>query len=347
MLVYTIPPKKMLTLNLLDILRTYTDSEHRLAQKEIAQILEQDYQMKVDRKTIRRNLMDLVDCGYDIEYSEVERTNKEGEPDTMTSDWFIHREFEDSEVRLLIDSILFSNHIPSKQRKQLIEKLKRLSNKYFNSRVKHVSSLPEAKTVNKQLFYNIELIDEAINESKQVCFSYGHFGVDGILHPRLKEDGSIKRYTVDPYQLVATNGRYYLIAHNELFDTLSHFRIDRILDIEVLDVKATPLKTLHHYENGLDLPKHMAEHLYMFTGEGQRVRLKVNKDKLNEVYDWFGEGLAFANETEDEVEVLVTANENAMLFWALQFSDLVEILEPAALRERLFEAGNAIATKYR
>ena len=36
---YTKQPKKMLIINILDILKKYTDEDHRLSQKEISDIL--------------------------------------------------------------------------------------------------------------------------------------------------------------------------------------------------------------------------------------------------------------------------------------------------------------------
>ena len=49
-MMYTIPPKKLIIINILDILNKYTDVEHTLSQKEIQQKLESEYSMKVDRK---------------------------------------------------------------------------------------------------------------------------------------------------------------------------------------------------------------------------------------------------------------------------------------------------------
>ena len=65
---YTAQPKKMLIMNILDILKKYTDENHRLSQKEIADILKSEYDMTVDRKAVKRNLMNLIDFGYEIEY---------------------------------------------------------------------------------------------------------------------------------------------------------------------------------------------------------------------------------------------------------------------------------------
>ena len=152
---YTAQPKKMLNINILEILKKYSDENHRLNQKEIIDLLESEYRMTVDRKAVKRNLMNLLDFGYELEYTETIRTNKKGEQETLYSDWYLVRDFTDAELRLLIDSLLFSKHIPYSQCKELIEKLEGLSNKYFKSKVKHIRNLPQKMPNNKQIFYNI------------------------------------------------------------------------------------------------------------------------------------------------------------------------------------------------
>ena len=64
---YTKQSKKLIIINILDILKKYTDEDHRISQKEIMDILEQEYGMKVERKTVKRNLMNLIDFGYLVE----------------------------------------------------------------------------------------------------------------------------------------------------------------------------------------------------------------------------------------------------------------------------------------
>ena len=75
---YTIQPKKLLIINILDILKKYTDVNHRLSQKEIVEMLQKEYSMKADRKAVKRNLMNLIDFGYPISYSESVRIGKNG-----------------------------------------------------------------------------------------------------------------------------------------------------------------------------------------------------------------------------------------------------------------------------
>ncbi len=46
---------------------------------------------------------------------------------------------------------------------------------------------------------------------------YAEYGIDKKLYPRKNDDGTVKSYTVSPYQMVATNGRYYLICNRTGF----------------------------------------------------------------------------------------------------------------------------------
>ena len=160
---YELQPKKFMLLNILMILHQYTDENNRLSQKNIIDILQNDYDMKVDRKSVMRNLIDLGNylegTGYELEYEvgyrkvpvKVEGTNeylvdsdtgeRVYEEQEVMSDFYLKRPFEDSELRLLIDAIMFSMNITDKHRKDLISKISSLSNKNFKSRIKHISCI--------------------------------------------------------------------------------------------------------------------------------------------------------------------------------------------------------------
>ena len=340
---YTAQPKKMLNINILEILKKYSDENHRLNQKEIIDLLESEYQMTVDRKAVKRNLMNLLDFGYELEYTETIRTNKKGEQETLYSDWYLVRDFTDAELRLLIDSLLFSKHIPYSQCKELIGKLEALSNKYFKAKVKHIRTLPEKMPNNKQIFYSIEILDEAISKGKKVEFKYNDFGTDKKLHPRQNSDGKDRKYIVNPYQMAATNGRYYLIANYDRYSNISHYRIDKISDIKILD---EPVKKQSELAESINLPKHMAEHIYMFSGESSRVTMRIDKFLVNDVVDWFGRDVSFYDETEDEVTASVIVNLKAMRYWAMQYANHIEVLKPVQLREQIKEDLRNAMNKY-
>lgn len=332
---YTTQPKKLLIMNILDILKKYTDCDHRLSQKDIVEILKNEYNMTVDRKSVKRNLMNLIDFGYDINYSESLRMipTKDGgmEESYILSDFYLEREFTDSELRLLIDGLLFSKHIPYSQCKELVGKLENLSNQYFKSRVKHISTMPDNSPQNKELFYNIDVIDEAIGKKRQISFSYVFYGTDKKLHPETFEGGSKKVYTVNPYQIAATNGRYYLICNYDKYDDVANIRLDRIADIKMLDTPAKPQSKVPELKNGFNLPKHMAEHIYMFAGESVPVTFKAKKFIVADIIDWFGKDVTFTDETNEEITVRTTVNYEAMRQWALQYSKHITVLTPQRL----------------
>ena len=345
------PAKRTMIMNILDILRRYSDAEHRLSQKDIVEILQTEYDMTVERKSIRRNILNLISSGYEIEYSESVRmvpNRKTGEMEEsyLWSDFYLVRDFTDSELRLLIDGLLFSKHIPYSQCKELVEKLEKLSNVYFSSRVKHIRTMPETMPPNKQLFYTIEILDEAISQRKQVAFQYTSVGLDKKQHPRLNDDGSVKVYTVSPYQIAAANGRYYLICCTDLHDTVSHYRLDRIEEILLLDTPARPQKTVQGLEHGLNLPKHMAEHLYMFPGESGPVTFRMKKHILNDVIDWFGTDVTFSDESDDEATARVEVNLRAMKLWAIQYGPYVKVLSPQSLTDEVKKSLQVALNQY-
>lgn len=340
---YMKQPKKLLIFNILDILRKYTDTEHRLSQKKIQEILKTEYNMTTDRKAIRRNLMDLIDFGYEIEYSESARMIRnpgtgELEESCVLTDFYLVREFTDGELRLLIDSLLFSTHIPYSQCKELAEKLGGLSNTYFRTRIRHIARISEEKPDNKQIFLNIELLDEAISRQKKISFNYLEYGTDKKLHRRRRADGTVREYLISPYQMAAREGKYYLICNYDPFDDISNYRVDRIANITILDEPAKPFEQLK-WANGrtLDLAGYMKTHPYMYSADNIRVRFRVSRAMISDVIDMFGADVQFLAEDETGVTVTTVTNELAAKQYAKNYGPDVVILEPESLREKVKE----------
>lgn len=338
---YTKQPKKLLIFNILDILRKYTDADHRLSQREIQEILETEYHMTAERKAIRRNLMDLIDFGYEVEYSESVRMTRNPrtgglEESFILSDFYLVRDFTDSELRLLIDSLLFSPHIPYSQCRELVGKLEGLSNTYFRSRIRHIARMPEDKTDNRQIFLNIELLDEAISRKRKISFHYLEYGTDKKLHHKLRPDGTVREYIINPYQLAAKEGKYYLICNYDKYDDISNYRVDRIADIKLLDEPVKPFERLK-WANGttLDLAAYMKEHPYMYSADNVRVKFRVCRAMVSNVIDLFGTDVRFSDEDEGHVTVSAFTNGMAAEQFAKNYGPDVVILEPQSLREKV------------
>ena len=122
------------------------------------------------------------------------------------------------------------------------------------------------------------------------------------------------------------------MGNNDKYDDITHFRIERISSVEQVDSARKPKEKLRDFRDGQGLSKHMLEHVYMFSGESARVVLKVRADGINDVIDWLGRDVGIRDEGEDLLVDTVT-NKQAMKYWAVQFGEKVEVLEPQDLRE--------------
>lgn len=357
---YIADSKKMIILYILDILKNRTDENHRLSQKKIADILKDEYNVKAERKALHRYIMDLKDyledTGYSIEYTKTVRkvpvinpVTKDYEVDPQTnervlvenevySDFYMRCAFTDGELRLLIDSLLFSPHIPYHQFEELADKLGGLSNNYFKSRVRHISCVPKDNKVNQELFFNIEVLDEAISQNHKVSFKYMEYGTDKKRYAKKDRDGNDKIYIISPYQMAAKEGKYYLICNNNDYDDISNFRVDRIHDVNILDEVAKPYESLQ-WANGkrLDLAAYMKEHIYMYASDSSCVKFKVVHAMVTDVIDIFGKDVRFLEQDEKFVTVSANINEMAMLQFAKRHIPDVVVLEPKRLRDTLKE----------
>ena len=320
---YGIGNKKMLNMFILEILRNYTDEDHSLTQQEIIKLLEKDYGTVCDRRSVKNNVLLLKEFG---ESHGFEISMEDGYR-------MIFREFDDTELRILIDSVLFSKEFSSNQAKELIKKIKGLSSKYFNAKVSNICNIPELnKNINRQNIYSIDKINDAISGKHKISFVYNDIGTDFKLHSRRKES-----YIVNPYRIVANNGKFYLIGNYDKYDNIVHFRIDRMTDVCELEERVKPMKDVPELSSGLNLPRHMAEHIYMFSGPSIAIKLATTSDTMSDLVDWFGTEFSVIKKDEEKIIVRVSCNERAMKFWALQYGPYVEVLEPESLRNRIKE----------
>ena len=319
-------PKRLALLRILQILEQYSDCDNPLKQEDIADYLDKDYGIVIERKAVGRNLSLLKEAGYDI------ASDRRGS-------YLAERTFDDSELRMLIDGVLASRHITAKHSKELIEKLCSLSNKYFRSHVKNIWSVNEwSKTDNQALFYNIEIVDTAIEQGKQIAFSYNKYGADKKLHKTSDQ-------RVTPYQMILRNQRYYLIACNEKWKNLGHYRLDRITDIRLTDEPATPLRSLPGHESGIDYKEYATSLPYMFTDKPERVEFLAEPAIIDQIVDWFGDN-ARIEQSGERLRVSVKVSPMAMEYWAMQYLNFVEILSPASLRTRIAANLEAARGKY-
>ena len=183
-----------------------------------------------------------------------------------------------------------------------------------------------------------ELLDEAISKQKQVCFKYLEYGTDKQMHKRKRPDNTEREYIINPYQMAAKDGKYYLICNYDKYDDISNYRLDRIADLKILDTPRKPYEKLSGASGkSLDLQQYMTEHIYMYSSANEQVTFRIVRAMISDVIDIFGGEIRFTDETETHVTVTAKVNLRAMFQFAKNYAPDVEVLKPESLRNEVKE----------
>lgn len=308
-------PKKLAILRILQILYKYSDVNHPLTQEDIAKYLSNDYGIVLERKSIGSNISLLRDeAGFDI-VSEKRGSYLEG------------REFEDSELKLLIDSVLYSRYIAPKHAKDLIEKLSALGSRDFakNLKTSYIIDHFHDRTFS-ELFNTIDMLEEAIRKSVQVKFFVSRYEEDKKLHHVWDE-----KVVVNSYRLVSREGNYYLVCSYVDEDRLVNTRVEYISDIELTDIPRRPIEEMEKGDVAID--NYLNAHPKMSNGSIVTVKMRVMRCIFDKLIENFGKDFT-VEEIKDEkiakfyVNVTLRANSWDIHRFALEYLGYVTVLSP-------------------
>ncbi len=324
---------------ILEVLKKYTDADHTANYQNIIDWIFNDYDVTLERKAIQRNITTLREEGYPIQYAQEIKRKSTNSRTGFYYDYEDEDVISDGELRLLMDSVLSSGQITPTHATHLIEKLGQMGSvslrRAYSQVSKTSSQLPGGQA---DLFLNIELISKSIEENKKISFNCTDIGPDGKQY--LKQEGMI----ASPYHLVMDRGHYYVICCTTGERNITHFRLDRMKNIHVLDDQPTdplPRALLH-----ADWGEYLRTHTYMFEGETDKVTMQVNHDCMSNLYDFFGEQITIESTNDKSSTVSVKANLNGLYYWALQQVDSVEVIKPQELRDALRESAKSMRRKY-
>jgi len=303
---------------ILHILEEYTDENHVLSTKDIMAKMSQLYDKSVDRRTIYGAIEALQNFGYDI---STRSDNGQGY-------CLISRQFSSAEVKLLIDAVYSCEYISSQQTKELLEKLRGFLSSHDRKNYNYTNIIaPDKKTQNKEVFLNIEILEQAINEKKMVSFTYMDYDYDKKLKP--KRD---KAYIANPYSMLCEGSHYYLVLITEGHTSPGFYRIDMMKDIHILD---KPL-SISKREAKLDSAKRV---VYAHYGEPRPIELHCDKNVLRYVLEEFGNDILITKNEDGTFNANFTAAvSDGLVYWALQYMQGVEVLQPADLRQKVMQA---------
>lgn len=318
--------QKATVLCVYEILKKYSDENHIISAEKIRERLKVIYDVDMERRAIYRNIEALRSMGIEVEgYNE----NREGY-------YLIDRTFEPSEVRLLCDAVASSEMIKEKDSKEIIGKLLDTQS-VFQGRMlqKTVYVKSKEKVLNKQLFYNIDTLNIAINQGCKVEVSLLEYNMDLEL-----VEGENGRMVISPYATMWAEGNYYLLAKLEDGEELAHYRIDYMRDIELLE------RNVDMIFGGIN-PNQYAERFIFQKGEHpERYELECDKDLWNVMAERFGNNMAVVRTERETINVKIKCIPSEMKQWVMAHGDKCEVIAPKYFRDEIQKAIMETYKKY-
>ena len=322
--------QKLKMLYLAKIFSEETDDQHPLTMNEIIKKLA-DCGVNANRKTLYQDFEELRTFGLDI------ITEKSGH-DTYYS--LGSRDFELPELKLLVDSVQAAKFITDKKSSELIKKLESLVSKYEGKQLqRQVVISGRIKTMNESIYYNVDKLHEAIGSGCQVRFKYFQWTVNK--ETELRRDGAW--YQVSPWALMWDDENYYLVAYDADEDKIKHYRVDKMLSIEVAKEKRQGLEQFRKF----NMPRYTKSLFGMYGGEETKVTLEADNSMVGIFIDRFGKDIFIVPVGDDRFQVSVSvAVSNQFLGWIMALGSGVKIVAPAKVVDLMKTEVARLAEQY-
>ena len=304
--------QKLKIFHILDYLQQYSHEAHPVRASELIDMLDRQWGIQCERKTIYSDIAALQEYGIDI----VSVPGKAG------GYYIASRNFELPELKLLIDAVQSSRFLTEKKSRELIEKLCTQCSVHDAKLMRRdVVVSGRVKSMNETIYYNVDRIQEAIADNRQITFRYFDWSLDG------KRKYRDKSYEASPYGLCQDNENCYLLALSDRYGITS-YRVDRMADIALTDQPRVPCPEL----TGKNLTEHANRLFQMYAGEATDVKLRFHRSLINVVIDRFGKGTLLIPDGEEHFVFTVRVAVSPMfLSWVIGFGAKAKVLHPQSV----------------
>lgn len=319
--------QKLKILYILDYLQKNSREDKLVRTAELITMLDREHNISCDRKTVYSDVAALQDYGVDI----ISVPGKNG------GYYIASRNFELPELKLLIDAVQSSRYLTEKKSRELIEKLCTQCNEHdANLMRRNVLVSGRVKSMNETIYYNVDAIQEAIGQNKQIHFRYFDWDLGCKRHYREKE------YLASPYGLCQDNENCYLLAYSERHGITS-YRVDRMTDIQLSDQDRIPCQEL----TGKALHEHANQLFQMFAGDTVQVKMRFHRELINVVVDRFGKDTMLIPDGDDHFNFTVKVAVSPMfLSWVIGFGNKAKILYPEYVAKQCRELCQEALNQY-
>lgn len=321
--------QKLKLLYLLKMLEEKTDEDNTMTINDMIAELER-YGITAERKSIYDDLEALRHYGLDIAMRK-----------SKTTDYFVaSRLFELPELKLLVDAVQCSKFVTHKKSNELIKKIESLASyRQAQSLHRQVYVSNRVKTINESIYYNVDCLHAAIAENKKVTFKYFDYDINKEKVYRKNGD----KYLVSPYGLSWDDENYYLVSFSTKYNDFTHYRVDRMTEIEIFNEQRDPLPEREHF----DIAEYTKKVFSMFGGEEVTVKLQFDISLVNAVIDRFGKDITIGKVDEENFYIWIKVVVSSTFFaWVMQFGNKVKILSPESVVDQYSDALFEILKQY-
>ena len=320
---------KLKLVKIWEILSQETDELHPMGTTALLEKLK-DMGIECDRRTLYADIEALNECGYEI----MCRRSK-------SNVYYVKdRKFSIAEIRIMMDAVQAAGFITEGATGAFVDKLAFLAGSRRGEALKdNFVAYNNTKTDNPDIYRNVEIITEAIQQEKKVKFTYFDFD---YRHKRVyRKEG--KYYYINPFALVMDKDNYYFLGYDMFHKNMMHYRVDRMDSVQVSRHDKEDLKTFENF----DIKSYKKQLFGMYGGEGQEVRIRVDKSLLDAVFDVFGVDTYFIKIDENIYEFKAVVQLSPQFYgWCCSFGDKLQVVAPSMVVNNLKEYVAALQTNY-
>ena len=322
--------QKLKLLYVMQYLLRASDEAHPVTIQQIIHSL-QEKGIPAERKSLYDDIEALQQFGLDI--IQVKNGNFYG--------YYVgSRDFELPELKLLVDSVQSSKFITHKKTLSLIKKIEGLASMYEAQLLgRQVFVKNRIKTMNESIYYNVDEIHSGIAQNRKIRFRYFDYTVAKERH--LRHGGSF--YEASPFALTWDDENYYLVAYDSKARCIKHFRVDKMVDIAVLD---EPRDGRAAYA-ALDMAIYAKKVFGMFSGTEARVHMRFDNRLVGAVIDRLGRDVMLIPDGDSHFLVSADVVVSPQFFaWVFGFGPLAQITGPESVVRQMAEQLADIAPMY-
>ena len=304
-------------LKIWEILQRETDGDHPMGTEELRAKLT-ECGIQAHRTTIYEDIKLLNKWGYEV-MAYRGRSNQYYVED---------RQFSSPEIHILMDAVQAASFITHKKTDELVDKIADLAGSQKGLVLKkNIVQFNTTKSTNENIYYSVNEIVTAINNRQKIIFLYFDYNEK---HERVyRRNGH--HYVVSPVATVFADGHYYLVIYDKRYNKITHYRIDRMDKVEIIDEPVDPLPEKLDF----DIATHKKQLFGMFSGVAQTVRLEMSRYLMDVVFDLFGEDTKITPHGEDKIRFSAEVQMSDLFFgWCSSFGQNLTILGPKEIKKQ-------------